>query len=81
MLLFSIEHSTNQTPPQAEGEMALSELKLFMEANGRRQTDLAKVIKSRARASEILNGKRAIGKTVALRIYDAWGVPLEDLLR
>lgn len=61
--------------------MAARELRLFMEVNGKSQRDLAELVGSRGRASELLNEKRAISKGLALKIHDAWGVPLEDLLR
>lgn len=53
----------------------LSALRLDMELHGRRQADLAEVLGSRSRASEILAGRRALTPTMADQIAKAWAIP------
>ncbi|MEH7907756.1 helix-turn-helix domain-containing protein [Rhizobium laguerreae] len=53
----------------------------FMEMTGRKQSDLAEVLGSRSRASEILNRKRALTVEMIFKLQEAWGVPLECLVR
>ena len=58
----------------------ISALKFRMEQAGYTQSDLAKLIGSRGRASEILNGKREMSKAHIRLISSAWGIPVESLL-
>lgn len=53
----------------------------FMEMTGRNQGDLAEVLGSRSRASEILNRKRALTVEMIFKLKQAWGVPAECLVR
>ena len=43
--------------------------------------DLATVLGSKSRASEVLNRRRAISMDMARRLHDAWGIPAEILIR
>lgn len=52
-----------------------------MELGGLQTKDLAEVLGSKSRASEILNRKRAITLDMARRLHDAWGIPAEVLIR
>jgi HTH-type transcriptional regulator/antitoxin HigA len=45
------------------------------------QSDLAKLLGSRSRASEILNGKRPLTMDQALLLHTTWKIPAEILLR
>lgn len=56
-------------------------LKNFMEMTGRSQTELAEVIGSRSRASEILNRKRALTVEMIFRLHEAWGIPSDCLVK
>ncbi|WP_112944293.1 MULTISPECIES: helix-turn-helix domain-containing protein [unclassified Rhizobium] len=56
-------------------------LQAFMEMTGRDQADLADVLGSRSRASEILNRKRALTVEMIFKLNQAWGVPSENLAR
>jgi HTH-type transcriptional regulator / antitoxin HigA len=56
-------------------------LQFSMEQNGRTQTDLANLLGSRSRASEILSGKRGLTKEQAWKIHEAWHIPMELLLQ
>lgn len=55
-------------------------LKAHMEATGRTQADLADLLGSAPRASEILSRKRALSKDHILKITRAWKVPADLLL-
>ena len=52
-----------------------------MEARGLSQSDLASVLGSRPRASELLRRKRGLTMDQAHRLHQAWGVPAEALIR
>lgn len=56
-------------------------LKAIMEFGGRTQTDLAKVLGSRARASEVLARRRYLSKAQIIKLRDTWGFPIEPLLK
>ena len=55
-------------------------IKFHMEQNGFRQKDLANVLGSESRASEILNRQRNLSMENIRAIYKAWHIPLESLL-
>ncbi len=52
-----------------------------MELSGYSQTDLAKLLGSRSRASEILSGKRGLTMEQAYRLHRDWHIPAEALLQ
>jgi penicillin-binding protein 1A len=54
-------------------------LTFAMKAQGRTQTDLARLLGSRSRASEVLNRKRGLTPEMAARLSKAWSLPLELL--
>ena len=56
-------------------------LKYVMECRGYGQKDLARLLNSRPRASEILNRQRPLNLTMIRLISKAWQVPAEPLLR
>lgn len=56
-------------------------LQAFMEMTRRDQADLAEVLGSRSRASEILNRKRALTVEMIFKLNQSWGVPSENLAR
>lgn len=55
-------------------------LKFVMQANNYTQSDLAAVLGSKARASELLNRKREIGLDQIRKISKAWCVPAGSLV-
>ena len=67
--LFSIE-----APDPAEA------IAYWMELRGKSQADLAELLGSRSRASEILARKRSLSLDMISRLHEAWGVPVEFLL-
>lgn len=52
-----------------------------MEATGRSQADLAALLGSRSRASEVLNRKRALTMDMVRKLAGEWGLPPDCLLR
>ena len=60
---------------------AVEAIRYRMEQAGYRQADLAKLIGSRSRASEIMNRKRALTLDMAWRLNRKWHIPAEALLR
>ncbi len=55
-------------------------LKTVMEDRGYSQADLARVIGSRSRASEILGGKRGLSVEHIRSLREAWGIPADALI-
>jgi HTH-type transcriptional regulator/antitoxin HigA len=55
-------------------------LKAHMAWTDRTQADLAEVLGSRARASEILSRKRSLNLDMIRRLHTEWRVPLEALI-
>ncbi|MCZ0733891.1 transglycosylase domain-containing protein [Phreatobacter sp. AB_2022a] len=56
-------------------------LELAMQAQGRSQRDLAAVLGSRSRASEVLGRRRMLSAAMAERLAAAWSIPLDLLSR
>ena len=55
-------------------------IKFHMEQNGFRQKDLAAIIGSVSRASEVFNGRRGLTVEMIKAIHAAWPIPLECLI-
>ena len=56
-------------------------LRAVMEARGFSQSDLADLLGSRSRSSEVLNRKRELTKEQVWVIFHKWNVPAELLIR
>ncbi len=67
---WSIEHAD-----------AVELIQYRMELGGFLAKDLAEVLGSKSRASEILNRKRAITLDMARKLHAAWGIPAEALIQ
>lgn len=52
-----------------------------MEIGGLQAKDLAEVLGSKSRASEILHRKRTLTLEMARKLHDAWDIPAEILIR
>ncbi len=63
-------------PPEAPDALAL-----VMRERGLRQKDLAAVLGSRARASEVMNRRRHLTLEHAWRLHTQWGIPAEVLVK
>ena len=55
-------------------------IKFHMEQNGFKQKDLAAIIGSVSRASEVLNGRRGLTVEMIRAIHATWPIPLECLI-
>lgn len=55
-------------------------LKFVMQANNYTQSDLTEILGSKARASELLNGKREINLDQIRKISRAWRIPAGSLV-
>ncbi len=55
-------------------------IRLVMESRGFTQRDLAEVLGSAPRASEILNGRRDLSLEHIRRLHARWGIPADALL-
>jgi len=51
-----------------------------METPGYTQTDLSRVLGSRARASEVMRGKRPLSLSMIRRLAGSWQIPVEALV-
>lgn len=51
-----------------------------METGGYSQADLGRLLGSRQRASDILNGKRSLTMKMAWKLNREWGIPAEALI-
>lgn len=60
---------------------AVEAIRYRMELGGLRQADLARLIGSRSRASEILRRKRPLTLEQAWKLHREWHIPAEALLR
>lgn len=56
-------------------------IKYWMESRGISRQDLAPLLGSRARVSEIFNHKRGLTLTMIRRLHDTLGIPAEALIR
>lgn len=63
--------------PQAE---PVDVIRYRMETHGYTQADLARVLGSRARASEIMNGKRPLTLSMIRRLAASWDIPVDALI-
>jgi HTH-type transcriptional regulator/antitoxin HigA len=55
-------------------------IKAHMEMTGRSQADLAALLGSRSRASEVLNKKRALTVDMIHKLHKEWGIPADCLV-
>jgi HTH-type transcriptional regulator/antitoxin HigA len=51
-----------------------------METGGFTQADLGRLLGSRQRASDVLNGKRSLTMRMAWALHREWGIPAEALI-
>lgn len=56
-------------------------IKAHMQWNSYTQADLATLLGSRSRASEVLNRKRALTVEMIHKLQSEWGIPAELLIR
>lgn len=56
-------------------------VRAHMEATGRNQSDLARLLGSSSRASEVLNHKRMLTVDMIHKLNEFWGIPADCLVR
>jgi plasmid maintenance system antidote protein VapI len=66
--------------PIVTRDAQLAALRAVMAQGGWQQHDLARLLGSRSRASEILHGKRGLSQAQLLTLHQAWGIRLERLM-
>ncbi len=64
-----------------EAPHPLAAIRYVMEMRGYKQADLAKVLGSRSRASEVLNRRRHLTLEMAWALHKKWGIPADSLIR
>jgi HTH-type transcriptional regulator/antitoxin HigA len=64
-----------------EAPDALAAIRHVMDERSLKQSDLAALIGSKSRASEIMNGKRQLTMEQAWKLYKNWHIPAEALLK
>lgn len=64
-----------------EAPDSVSAIVAVMEARALRQADLARLLGSRSRASELLHRKRPLTMDQAWKLHHEWKIPAEVLLR
>lgn len=60
---------------------AVAAIRFAMEAGGRTQADLGRLLGARQRASDVLGRRRPLTMTMAWRLHREWGIPAEALLQ
>jgi HTH-type transcriptional regulator/antitoxin HigA len=56
-------------------------IRYCMEQRGYTQSELAALLGSRSRASEVLNRRRPLTLEMVRKLHQEWGIPAESLLR
>lgn len=80
ILLDLVEHYENKHFPIAPME-PIELLRMHMETTARSQADLAALLGSRPRASEVLNRKRALTVDMIHKLSSEWHIPADCLVR
>lgn len=80
VLIDLVEHYEERHFPIPEVE-PVELLRAHMEAMERSQADLARLLGSAPRASEILNRRRALTVEMVHKLHTEWGIPAEPLVR
>jgi HTH-type transcriptional regulator/antitoxin HigA len=79
VLVDLVEHYEDRHFPIPEAD-PIDVLRFSMEQNGRTQADLAALLGSRSRASEILAGKRRLTTSMIAKLEAEWHIPAGALL-
>lgn len=79
-VLFTLVEAYEDREWQIEAPSPLDVLREYMTSVGRTQSDLANLLGSRARASEILNGKRRLTLDMIAKLQRDWRIPADLLI-
>lgn len=71
---YEKEHYPMEMPTSLEA------IEFFMDQNGLTKTDMVQYFGSPSKVSEVLNGKRALSKTMIRKLMEGLGIPAELLL-
>lgn len=74
-----IEAYENRSSP-IEAPTPVAALRAFMDMRNLQQSDLAELLGSKSRASEILSGERRLSLDMIRRISSAWHIPANVLI-
>ncbi len=80
ILVYLVEHYENKHFP-IEPMEPVELLRAHMETTGRSQSDLAALLGSRPRASEVLNRKRALTVDMIYKLSSEWHIPADCLVK
>lgn len=80
ILVDLVEHYEEKHFPLPAAE-PVEVIKAHMEATGRTQKDLAHLLGSASRASEILKKRRALTVDMIHKLHEDWGIPSDCLIR
>jgi len=80
LLATLVEHYEERHFPLGEAD-PVETICVHMEMTGRTQRDLAQLLGSASRASELLNRKRALTMDMAHKLHKVWKVPADALIK
>lgn len=80
ILVDLVEHYEEKRFPIPAAE-PIEVIRAHMEATGRTQKDLAHLLGSAPRASEILKKRRALTVDMIHKLHEEWGIPSDCLIR
>jgi len=81
LLVMLIEKYETETEEEFPDPDPIEVLKFRMEQNNMKNKDLAEIVGSKSKASEILNKKRRLTLSMIRKIHHAMGIPAELLIR
>jgi HTH-type transcriptional regulator/antitoxin HigA len=79
LLATLVERYEEQHFPLGEAD-PVETIRVHMELTGRTQRDLAELLGSPSRASEVLNRKRALTMDMVHKLHKAWKMPADALI-
>jgi HTH-type transcriptional regulator/antitoxin HigA len=79
LLATLVEYFEERNFPLGDAD-PVETIRIHMEMTGRTQRDLAKLLGSASRASELLNRKRSLTMDMAHKLHRTWKVPAEALI-
>jgi HTH-type transcriptional regulator/antitoxin HigA len=80
ILLALVERYEEARWPTPKADSPAAFLRGFLELTGRTQGELAVLLGSKSRASELLSGKRDLTLDQIRRLHGQWGVPSDCLI-
>lgn len=81
LIALVVAYEEKHWPPEPETGDPVEIILAHMDVTGRTQDELAKLLGSRSRASEILNRKRPLTLSMIHKLHEQWKIPAELLIR